>query len=174
MDTDPDKLAAALSELMTERRRRLEARGEVPEVRIFGVPPDDFVCDGDDDVITCIITGVPDPDPDEPEPLRASDPSPRVIDEIEPIARYEGSDVSATYIWTTLRPATEIDPGCIAEGYYRIEGGSLIVEDARHEVIAAATLEPGDDPARVTRRLLLENADEEPGAPISYPKIRLA
>ena len=175
MDIDRDKLAAVLSELMTERRRRQEARGEVAEVRIVGIPPDDMDDgdDGDEDTITCVITGVPDPDPEpEQRPAIVTSP-PQVRDEIEPVARYEGLDVPRTYVYSVLRQASETHNGIITEGYYCVSQGELTVEDTRGEVIGTATLHAGDDPLRVARLLLLEGVEQE-DIPIAYPNIRLA
>jgi len=74
-----------------------------------------------------------------------------------------------------LRPSSDTDQGVIAEGFYRVTGGELIVDDAKQEPIASITLCAGDDPVRIARLLLLENGDDDGfGTPISYPQQRLA
>ena len=142
---------------------------------MVGVPPDDFVYpeEDPDGRITCIITGVPDPDPEpEQRPAIVTSP-PQVRDEIEPSARYEGLDVPRTYVYSVLRQASETHNGIITEGYYCVSQGELTVEDTRGEVIGTATLHAGDDPLRVARLLLLEGVEQE-DIPIAYPNIRLA
>jgi hypothetical protein len=78
------------------------------------------------------------------------------------------------YVWATLRPPSEKYEGVIAEGFYRVAGNELILEDMRHEVIATRALATGEDPARLAKLLLQANADEDISYPINYPHMKLA
>jgi hypothetical protein len=74
-----------------------------------------------------------------------------------------------------IRNGDDDDPGVIAEGYYTIEDGAVVLRDADDKHIASRALLKGEDPLAVARALLREA--EEPkdfNRPLRYPKLGLA
>ncbi len=183
MDIDPKKALAALAELEAERRRRQQARGEA-EVIVIGALPDDIpIIDSTlseeerlSIPIGIVITGIP----PKGEPRRPmSEPKPYaesrapVLEEEKPVSS-PAIPSPAQYVFATLRAPSEKYEGVMAEGFYRVAGNELILEDMRHEVIAIRALAAGEDPARLAKMLLHENADEDITFPINYPHLKLA
>jgi hypothetical protein len=81
-----------------------------------------------------------------------------------------------TYVRVTIRNGDDDgDPGAIAEAYYTIEDGLVVLRDADDKHITSRALLKGQDPLAVARALLREA--EEPkdfSRPIRYPKLGLA
>jgi len=71
--------------------------------------------------------------------------------------------------------ATETNPGAIAEGYYDLIDGKVVVTDLQGRPIGNEEAKPGDDPAviakRILRRARLGRGDFS--APIRYPPLSL-
>jgi hypothetical protein len=133
------------------------------QVIVTGVPRDpDFARWETPQVQTASSKGIADP-PDEVEPARGGEvlsPSPPS----EP-----------TYVRITIRNGGDDDPGVIAEGYYTVEDGAVILRDPNDKHLTSRALLPNEDPAAVARSLLREA--EEPKdfqGPIHYPKLGLA
>lgn len=64
---------------------------------------------------------------------------------------------SPEYICTTVSPATdEGDPGEIAEGFFQVSGGQVVVSNVEGEHIASRVLMKGQDGAALARQLLRE------------------
>jgi hypothetical protein len=60
-----------------------------------------------------------------------------------------------THLWVTIRPATnDGDPGEIAEGFYSVEDGAVVVRDRTHRHITTRALHEGQNPADLARQLL--------------------
>ena len=96
--------------------------------------------------------------------------------EVEPAASGPPIPCSQpTYVRVTIRNGNDDDPGVIAEAYYTIEDGLLVLRDADDKHITSRMLLKGTDPATLARVLLREV--EGPKAfndPIHYPKLGLA
>jgi hypothetical protein len=126
------------------------------------------------------VTGVPrDPDQGEPSPQAqtASEEGNISRPSEEPDrsgASYTRSE--PTYVRVTIRNGDDDgDPGAIAEAYYTIEGGLVVLRDRDDKHLTSRALLKGQDPLAVARALLREA--EEPKdfhRPISYPKLGLA
>jgi hypothetical protein len=79
------------------------------------------------------------------------------------------------YVRVTIRNGGDDDPGVIAEAYYTIEDGLLVLRDADDKHITSRALLKGEDPAVLAKSLLREA--EQPkdfNRPIHYPKLGLA
>ena len=200
-DTDPAKLEAALEQLEIEKARRLQAKieaGECVSVRATVVigPDDDAetekarvlaslpTSDPEGRAIHydvwVITTGVPRGDPDQAEPApqvqTASSEGPsHPSTEVEPAA--SGPSCSRpTYVRVVVSNGNDDgDPGAIAEAYYTIEDGVVVLRDPDDKHITSRALLKGEDPAVLARSLLREA--EQPkdfNRPIHYPKLGLA
>jgi hypothetical protein len=128
-----------------------------------------------------IITGVPRGDPDQAEPSpqlqTASSEGPSHPSE-EP-ARSEPPFTCCsqpTYVRVTIRNGDDDgDPGQIAEAYYTIEDGVVVLRDRDEKHMTSRALLKGGDPAAVARALLREvEKPESFNRPIRYPKLGLA
>ena len=89
------------------------------------------------------------------EPPPAGETEPPAEDQFEEAASESIHKASPIYIWTTIRHGDDGDPGEIAEGYYSVEGGAVVLtdRDGRH-ITSRALL--GEDPATLARQLLHE------------------
>ena len=127
-----------------------------------------------------ITTGVPRGDPDQAEPApqvqTASSEGPsHPSTEVEPAA--SGPSCSRpTYVRVVVSNGNDDgDPGAIAEAYYTIEDGVVVLRDPDDKHITSRALLKGEDPAVLARSLLREA--EQPkdfNRPIHYPKLGLA
>ena len=64
------------------------------------------------------------------------------------------------------------DPGAIAEAYFTIEDGLVVLRDADDKHITSRALLKGEDPAVLAKSLLREaEQPKEFNRPISYPKL---
>ena len=80
-----------------------------------------------------------------------------------------------TYVRVIISNGGEDDPGQIAEAYYTIEDGLLMLRDADDRHITSRALLKDEDPAAVARSLLREAEEPKDFArPIRYPKLGLA
>ena len=80
-----------------------------------------------------------------------------------------------TYVRVIIRNGEDGDPGQIAEGYYTIEDGLLVLRDSNDKHITSRALLNGEDPAVLARILLREReAPKDFQRPLSYPKLGLA
>ena len=200
-DTDPAKLEAALEQLEIEKARRRQAKidaGEMVSIQTVVVVA---AADEDEDLedataraiakhpapddgrpvhreFAYIITGVPrgDPDQAEPSPKTASSEGPsHPSTEVEPAA--SGPSCSQpTYVRVTIRNGNDDgDPGQIAEAYYTIEDGLVVLRDSDDKHLTSRALLKGQDPLAVARALLREAEEPESfNHPIRYPKLGLA
>ena len=67
------------------------------------------------------------------------------------------------------------DRGAIAEAYYTIEDGVVVLRDRDDKHMTSRALLKGDDPLAVARALLREaEAPKDFARPIRYPKLGLA
>jgi hypothetical protein len=200
-DIDPEKARAALEQLEAEKARRLKAKidaGEMVKIEtVVVVGPDESEEDATARAIakypapddgrpvhrefTYIFTGVPRPDPDQAEPspqlqTASSEEGPsHPPTEIEPAA--SGPSCSRpTYVRVTIRNGNDDgDPGQIAEAYYTIEDGLVVLRDSDDKHLTSRALLKGQDPLAVARALLREAEEPENfRRPISYPKLGLA
>jgi hypothetical protein len=200
-DTDPAKLEAALEQLEIEKARRRQAKidaGECVSVRATVVigPDDDAetekarvlaslpTSDPEGRAIHydvwVITTGVPRGDPDQAEPApqvqTASSEGPsHPSTEVEPAA--SGPSCSRpTYVRVVVSNGNDDgDPGAIAEAYYTIEDGVVVLRDRDDKHLTSRALLKGEDPAVLAKSLLREA--EQPkdfNRPIHYPKLGLA
>jgi hypothetical protein len=198
-DIDPNKALAALE---AERERRLQAKidaGELVLVTTHVVVhrgesveaataraidknpvPDDGRHHRE---FFYIFTGVPGPRPDPPDKPSvqpASSKGPLSSPAEEPAGSGGAilsppSQPTPVYIWVTVSNGGDGDPGAIAEAWYTIEDGLLVLRDADDKHITSRALLKGEDPVPLARILLREA--EEPKdfqRPIHYPKMGLA
>ena len=199
-DIDPEKARAALEQLEAEKARRLHAKieaGECVSVRATVVigPDDDAetekarvlaslpTSDPEGRAIHydvwVITTGVPRGDPDQAEPApqvqTASSEGPSHPSTEEPAA--SGPSCSRpTYVRVIIRNGNDDgDPGAIAEAWFTIEDGAVVLRDADDKHITSRALLRGEDPAVLARSLLREaEQPKEFNRPIHYPKLGLA
>ena len=204
-DIDRAKALAALEQLEAEKARRLQAKidsGEVVSVQTtVEVGPDENieeakaralarhpVSDSDGRAVHrelfFVFTGVPrDPDhwkeenssPQAAE-TSASSEEPSRPSEVESAASEPPTPSEPTYVRITISNGTDDgDPGAIAEAYYTIEDGAVVLRDRDGKHMTSRALLKGQDPGAVARALLREA--EEPKSfnhPIRYPKLGLA
>jgi hypothetical protein len=204
-DIDPDRLEAALDQLESERERRLRAQidsgeivstpmtivvargedGEEVKARALAnlptTTPDGRAIHYD---LLVVVTGVPRRDPDYGEP------SPQVQTASSETAAHLSEEPAGSGVAILSAPSQPTpvyvrvvvsnggedgDPGAIAEAWYTIEDGLLVLRDADDKHITSRALLKDDDPALLARSLLREA--EKPKAfndPIHYPKLGLA
>jgi hypothetical protein len=202
-DIDHDKALAALEQLEAEKERRLQAKidaGEVVSIQTVVVvgrdeSPEDAqaravarqpVPDDGRAVhreFTYIFTGVP-RGPNfgqwEPSPQvqtassegNASRPS-----EVEPAASGQSIPCSQpTYLRVIIRNGNDNgDPGQIAEAYYTVEDGAVVLRDRDDKHITSRALIKGEDPAVLARSLLREaEKPKDFNRPLIYPRWGLA
>jgi len=203
-DTDPAKLEAALEQLEAEKARRRQAKidaGEMVSIQTVVVVA---AADEDEDLedataraiakhpapddgrpvhreFAYIITGVPRGDPDQAEPspqlqTASSEEGPSHPSTEEPAASGPLSCSRPTYVRVVVSNGNDDgDPGAIAEAYYTIEDGVVVLRDRDDKHITSRALLKGEDPAVLARSLLREA--EQPkdfNRPIHYPKLGLA
>ena len=203
-DIDPDKALAALEQLEAERGRRLQDKidsGELVSQTITVV----CTRDEDVEEATAralarhpalddgrevhrefyyVFTGVPrDPDhwkeenssPQAAE-TSASSEEPSRPSEVESAASEPPTPSEPTYVRITISNGTDDgDPGAIAEAYYTIEDGAVILRDADDKHLTSRALLKGEDPAPLARILLREaEAPKDFNRPIHYPKLGFA
>ena len=201
-DIDPEKARVALEQLEIEKARRLQAKidaGEMVSVRVAVVmeadgDPDEAkaralarlpVSDSDGRTVHheffFVVTGVPrDPDhgPWEPSPQvqtaspeGPSHPSEESARSGPPFTRSE-----PTYVRVTIRNGDDDgDPGAIAEAYYTIEDGVVVLRDHDDKHLTSRALLKGEDPAVLAKSLLREIGEAESfHRPISYPNPGIA
>jgi hypothetical protein len=200
-DTDPAKLEAALEQLEIEKARRRQAKidaGEMVSIQtVVVVGRDEDIEDAKaraiakhpvpDDGRTVhreffyVFTGVPRGDPDQAEPspqvqTASSEEGPsHPSTEVEPAA--SGPSCSRpTYVRVVVSNGNDDgDPGAIAEAYYTIEDGAVVLRDADDKHITSRALLKGEDPAVLARSLLREaEKPKDFNRPIHYPKMGYA
>jgi hypothetical protein len=204
-DIDRAKALAALEQLEAEKERRLQAKidsGEVISVQTtVVVHPDESIEDAqaralarhpvsDSDgravhrELFFVFTGVP----RDPDHWKEENSSPQAAETSasseEPTHPSEEPDRSGppftrsepTYVRVTIRNGDDDgDPGAIAEAYYTIEDGVVVLRDRDDKHLTSRALLKDENPAAVARALLREA--EEPKdfqRPIRYPKMGLA
>jgi hypothetical protein len=203
VDIDRAKALAALERLEAEKERRLQAKidsGEVVSVQTTVVVGRDEdveeataralarhprAADGravHHDLLV-IVTGVPRPDPDQGEPqVQTASSEGNLSSPPEGPAGSgagiltEPSQPTPTYVRVTIRNGDDDgDPGAIAEAYYSIEDGLLVLRDSDDRHITSRALLKGQDPAVLAKSLLREAEEPESfNHPIRYPKLGLA
>jgi hypothetical protein len=136
-----------------------------------------------------IITGVPRPGrepadytpPAVPEPPAlpifskrgaVSPVLPEDTPEKTPPVAEEQIQIPPRRIWATVERPSERSPGgVIAEAVYRVEGGSVKVEDLDGRLLGTAPIKPGDDIEAAARTILREKKKVSAFYdPIPYPK----
>jgi hypothetical protein len=200
-DTDPAKLEAALEQLEAEKARRRQAKidaGEMVSIQTVVV-----VAAADEDVedataraiakhpapddgrpvhreFAYIITGVPRGDPDQAEPspqlqTASSEEGPSHPSE-EPARSEPLSCSRPTYVRVIIRNGNDDgDPGAIAEAYYTIEDGVVVLRDRDDKHLTSRAMLKGEDPAVLAKSLLREaEKPKDFNRPIHYPKLGLA
>ena len=202
-DTDPDKLEAALEQLEAERERRLQARvdaGELIKIEtVVVVGDDEDIEDAKARAIAkypapddgrpvhrdffYVFTGVPRGDPDQAEPAPQLQTASEEGNSSPPSEEPAGSGVAnlsapsqPTYVRVIIRNGNDDgDPGAIAEAYYTIEDGVVVLRDRDDKHITSRALLKGEDPAVLARSLLREvEKPKDFNRPIHYPKLGLA
>jgi hypothetical protein len=202
---DTDKLEAALEQLEIEKARRLQTKIDagtmvsIPTTVVLG--PDD---DDEEEAIARAIAKHPAPDdgrpihraftfvhtgvpraPDHgnekeennspPAETRASSEGPSHPSTEEPAASGLLTCLQPTYVRIVTSNGSDGDPGAIAEAWYTIEDGLVVLRDSDDKVITSRAMLKGDDPAVLARSLLREA--EQPkdfNRPIVYRKLGLA
>jgi hypothetical protein len=81
---------------------------------------------------------------------------------------------TSTYVHVTVSNGSEEDPGQIAEGWYTIEDGLLVLRDRDDRLITSRGLLKNEDPAVLARILLRERAPNDFQGKIIYPKLGFA
>jgi hypothetical protein len=93
--------------------------------------------------------------------------------DLAPIADRRCRAPISTY-WTSACK-DDGDPGAIAEAYYTIEDGVVVLRDRDDKHLTSRALLKGQDPLAVARTLLREAEEPESfNHPIRYPKLGLA
>jgi hypothetical protein len=201
-DIDNDKALAALGQLEAEKERRQQAKIDSGEVVVVQTV---VVASRDEDVeeakaravarqpipddgrhvreFSYIFSGVP-RGPDywkeeykysTPQVKPASSKGTDHPDEVEAASGLPISCSRPVYVRVIIRNGDEDDPGQIAEAWYTIEDGLLVLRDADDKHITSRALLKGEDPAPLARILLREaEAPKEFQAPIRYRKLGLA
>ena len=203
-DINHDRALAALEQLEAERERRLQAKidaGECVSVKtvvVVGRDEDEeeakaralakYPAPDDGRAVHreffYVVTGVPAGDPDleensSPEIQTAPDegvtspPSPEpaasgpLIPHLQP---------TPTYVWVTVRNGDEDgDPGAIAEAWYTVEDGLVVLRDADDKVITSRAMLKGEVPAVLAKSLLREvEKPKDFHRSIVYPKLGFA
>jgi hypothetical protein len=197
---DPEKALAALE---AEQARRLQAKidaGEMVKIEtVVVVGPDEDEEEAKARAIAkhpapddgrevhrdflYVFTGVPRGDPDQAEPspqvqtseeAGLSSPSPEQAAGGPPLSH---SQPTPTYVRIVTHNGNDDgDPGAIAEAWYVIEDGLLVLRDADDKFITSRALLKDDDPAVLARSLLREAEQQKKdfNRPIHYPKLGLA
>jgi hypothetical protein len=202
-DTDPDKLEAALEQLEAERERRLQARvdaGELIKIEtVVVVGDDEDIEDAKARAIAkypapddgrpvhrdffYVFTGVPRGDPDQAEPAPQLQTASEEGNSSPPSEEPAGSGVAnlsapsqPTYVRVIIRNGNDDgDPGAIAEAWFTVEDGAVVLRDADDKHITSRALLKGEDPAVLARSLLREvEKPKDFNRPIHYPKLGLA
>jgi len=71
------------------------------------------------------------------------------------VPTFKAASQRETHLWVTIRPATNNgDPGEIAEGFYSVEDGAVVLRDRTHRHITTRALREGQSPADLARQLL--------------------
>jgi hypothetical protein len=200
-DIDHDKALAALEQLQAEKERRLQAKIEAGEVVSQTIT---VVCYRGEDVEEATARAIarhPVPDGpvhreffyifsglpchpgfgqwERPQVQTASSEGNLSPPSDEPAGSGGVSSPSPpsqpTYVRVIIRNGEDGDPGQIAEGYYTIEDGLLVLRDSNDKHITSRALLKDEDPAVLARILLREReAPKDFQRPLSYPKMGLA
>jgi hypothetical protein len=202
-DIDRAKALAALEQLEAEKDRRVQAKIDagdlvsIPTTIVIGrgedadaakaralanlptTTPDGRAIHRD---LMIIVTGVPRRDPDEPD-----EPTPQVQASSEGTLSPPSSEPAAgelliphpqpthTYVRIVTSNGSDGDPGAIAEAWWSIEDGAVVLRDADDKHITARAMLKGEDPAVLARSLLREvEKPKDFNRPISYPKMGFA
>jgi hypothetical protein len=84
-----------------------------------------------------------------------------VVDVVEDEVREAPAPVIETYVQVQVRQCQDDDdPGQIAEGWYSIDNGQVIVTNATGKYVGSHALLKGEDARMVAKRLLREKAPE--------------
>jgi hypothetical protein len=203
-DIDRAKALAALEQLETEKARRLQAKidsGEMVSIQtVVVVGRDEDIEDARARAITkhpapddgravhrnffFVFTGVPRGEDywqeENSSPQAETSASSEGIisrpseepDRVGP--SYTRSD--PTYVRVTIRNGDDDgDPGAIAEAYFTIEDGLVVLRDADNRHMTSRALLKGQEPLAVAKALLREvEKPESFNRPIHYPKLGLA
>ena len=79
------------------------------------------------------------------------------------------------YVRVTVRNGDDDDPGQIAEAWYTIEDGLLVLRDSNDKHITSRALLNGENPAMLAKILLREREGQNDfQQPIHYPKLGFA
>jgi hypothetical protein len=201
-DIPPDKLEIVLTQLEEERERRLQARvdaGDLVSVRTHVVVhrgesveeataravarhpiPDDGRHHRE---LFFIYTGVPLPHPNFGQPQAQttskvgalSSPAEEPAGSGAVLSSAATSQPTPVYVRVVVSNGGDGNPGAIAEAWYTIEDGLLVLRDADDKHITSRALLKGEDPAPLARILLREaEGPKDFQAPIRYPKLGLA
>jgi hypothetical protein len=202
-DIDHDKTLAALEQLETEKTRRLQEKidsGEAVSIQttvvvearedtenaceraLSNLPtstPDGRPIHHD---LIVVVTGVPrDAGFGNWVPPQTTASSEGTTD--HPSEETAGSGVSSpspsqptpTYVKVTVRNGNDDDPGEIAEAFFTVEDGQLVLRGADDRLITSRALLKGENPATLARILLREREGQNDfQEPIRYPKLGLA
>jgi hypothetical protein len=132
--------------------------------------------------VSIVVTGVPRADPnDEAEQVQTASSNGTLSspDEVEPAAGgppLSHSQPTPTYARIVISNGSEGgDPGQIAQTWWSIEEGVLVLRDGDDKIITSRAMLAGDDPAVLARALLREaEAPKDFDRPIHYPKLGFA
>jgi hypothetical protein len=200
-DIDPDKALAALEQLEAEKERRLQAKIEAGELVM--VETTVVVHRGEDEEeavaraidahpipddgrhhrkLFFIYTGVPARDQDFGGTTVQTISSERNLSDLSEEPAGSGAAIlsapsqpTPVYVRVTVSNGGDGDPGAIAEAWWTIEDGLLVLRDADDKQITSRALLKDDDPALLARSLLREaEAPKAFNDPIRYPKLGLA
>jgi hypothetical protein len=192
---DPEKALAALE---AEKERRLQAKVDAGELVVQTVT---VVCSRDEDVeevtaralakhpvsesvhykLCYIFTGVP----RDPDHWKESPPVQTVSEEGPPLPSPETAGSGAaipsvlsqptpTYVRVILRNGNNGDPGQIAEAFWSVEDGAVVLTDLNDKHITSRALLKGEDPSVLAKSLLRERAPDSFSRPIHYPNLGVA
>jgi hypothetical protein len=111
-------------------------------------------------------------------PTRVSTVSSETVDLRDEVVKAEEAPppIIETYIAVQVGRCQEDDPGQIAEGWFSVDNGQVIVTNATGKFVGSHTLLKGEDARVVAKRLLREKTPEgeEFNRRLSYPNAGLA
>jgi hypothetical protein len=198
-DIDPDKALAALEQLEAEKERRLQAKIDAGDLVLVEttvvVYRDESIEDATARAIAAdpipddgrhhrelfyVYSGLPARNPNFGETtVQTASSEGNLSTPAEEPAGSGAAILSAppqpTYVRVVVSNGNDDDPGQIAEAYYTVEDGLVVLRDSDGKHMTSRALLKGQDPTAVARALLREA--EEPKSfnhPIRYPKLGLA
>ena len=88
---------------------------------------------------------------------------------VEAIPEEPPAPLIETYVQVQVRQCQDDDDGQIAEGWFSVDDGQVIVTNSTGKFVGSQTLLKGEDAKAVAKRLLREKTPEEFNRRLDYP-----